>query len=252
VKTSVIILFLFLTSSCALTVYSPTSYNVPLLEKKGQKNISVNLGVLPLMKPLILDVQGAYAISDHIGFIGSGSIGGSSRSEFSNWGYGYMGEVGLGYHTNLSTRFIFETYALFGTGSVRNDISIPQDRWGLIGYFSANLNKASIQPSVAYKSKRFTMALASRLSMLNVTNLNGELRFYGASPPFTDIGKYLDPLNQYFLIEPTITFRFSKPKTAWQIQLGFSHSLTWDSEGYSYSDLQKLSAIFSTGLNMTF
>ena len=63
IKISAIIILI--SSLCSCSVYVPNGVNAPMFAKKGKAliNASVGTGV---------NVQGAYAVSDHVGIIANG------------------------------------------------------------------------------------------------------------------------------------------------------------------------------------
>jgi len=135
---------------------------------------------------------------------------------------------------------VFETYGLFGLGSVENHFPSATTATINSGKISANLMRYGIQPVIGYKSKYFSVAGSARVVNLNYSNISGDLIYQNE-----DQRTYLENHKSNFLIEPALTLRGGIEKV--KIQLQFVKSLN-----LSYSDFKQDSEMMTVGLNFKF
>ncbi|MBC7776693.1 MAG: hypothetical protein H7246_14765 [Phycisphaerae bacterium] len=173
------IALLSLLSSCSPAIYNANAINAPLLSKKGNTKISLGstLGTEVLFNN---NLQGAYAISDHLGLMvnsmqhkfrrTNSSFGSSSTSRHKE----IFTEAGLGYYSAIgnSSKWRWECYGGFGLGKTRE--TEPNNE--LI--ISAPFRRFFAQPSIGFVSRYFDAALSVRGSYLSVGQINwvGDIR----------------------------------------------------------------------------
>ena len=204
-------------SGCAPEYYVPNAHNVPVLQRRGDATLSGHLNSFGV------ELQGAYAIGEHIGVMLNGAGGRQTSDEDSvELGEGKFVEAGFGYYRNLSSRIVWETYALLGVGRIANDlrldpsVSPPPER-----RIEATFVRYGIQPSLTLHSRHFDASASVRLAGLRYSNVSGNLFFGG-----TDQVAYLDSLGTQFLIEPAFTVRAGWDPVKVVFQLGRSSNQT--------------------------
>ena len=240
--------FLFFTSFCFFMVscytpryvYSPSAMNAPALEKKGDSKLSAayssnlsghNIGS---NKSRGYDLQGAYAISNHLAiqgdfyhrkeknggtFYGSGVDSSTIRYQRALTG------VGVGYYTKIdkNKRTIFQIFAgmAFGKFSFTDDGSNSVNTL-YHSYFETNARKIYIQPAFILPSKgTFIASFGARLSLLTFDHINTNYTAF-------DLDNYkLDQIGKgsYIFCEPTMLFTFGNPKVPglqFEVQAGLS------------------------------
>jgi hypothetical protein len=166
-KQNVIIIFmsLLLLSSCA-PVYIPTKNNVPLFSGKGEFQGFAGVG-------LGLNVQTAYAISDHIGIAANylhsnNSEGGSGSTTMREH---QAGEIAIGYYKNLKSDpdLCFEVFTGYGRGKGK---AIDTD-----GLFTVDLlatgryQKFFVQPAIGTNKNRFNWSVSLKCSIVDFTSI---------------------------------------------------------------------------------
>jgi hypothetical protein len=167
-------------------------------------------------------VQGALALSDHIGIMGNYNHY-SGRDESGTWSgdeyYSHfksnMGEFGLGYYTTFDNKFVFESYGGIGGSRVNNEF----ERWDGDGSSSVGTTSFFIQPSIGYYKKHVRLAFSTRFRLLNfrdVTYQTGQ-----GSDPVESID-YMENMPAQGFFEPAFTFRAGGEKVKFQTQVGFS------------------------------
>lgn len=183
-------------SSCS-TVYIPNSQNIPLFQEKNQAAASVGLAMGD--QSTGLDLQAAYAVTDHIAVMGNAYFGsvvedwvssadttGTIIAEGQNIPYRNF-EFGVGYFTKLgSSNGIFEVYGGWGIGG-------PQNTVDPIREFYRN-NHFFLQPNIGGRLGAVDLAFSTRLN-------------YVLWPEFSEV-----------LVEPGLTLRFGWEKVKFQMQ----------------------------------
>ena len=166
-------------TSCSPEIYNANALNVPLLAQKG--NAKVSLGITASGEGVGLyntNLQGAYAISDHIGIMLNGMYHNYTRTYtpflsntprtdrhkegFFEAGLGYFGPVGN------STKWRGEIYSGWGMG--RSKETNPNSNEALL--LESPYNRLFLQPSIGFVSRYFDAALSSRVSYLSVGKIN--------------------------------------------------------------------------------
>ena len=203
-------------SSCGPKYYIPNSQNVPLLSQKGETNINVSLN------DDHVNLNGAYAFSDHFGIIGNAGLLIPSDNENGDGGSGNFVTLGGGYFSKLNDSFVIESYAIFGYGTIENHFPSTTEAYPqTTGNISANLFRFGMQPSFGYKSDYFSFAISARFMSINYSHISGDL-IYGREVQ-TD---YLKDNSSSVLIEPAITRRGGVKRFKLQLQYGYSYNVT--------------------------
>lgn len=237
-KTSTLTLLLLLSicyMGCSPKFYVPNTQNVPLMQSQGQTNLSV------AGNGNQVEVQGAYAIIDHMAIQVNGGLFIPKDLDNGNGGSGQFVEAGAGYFTPINDHFIFETYGLFGVGSMENHMPSTLEAFpGTTGKISAGVIRYGIQPNFGFYSKYFVVAVSSRIIGLNYSNVKGSLMYDNVD----QVG-YLSDNNSHFLLEPALTIRGGLEKIKLQLQVGGSFNLT-------DNDFEQDNSFMSVGLNFNF
>ncbi len=226
---------LVMLTGCNPKYYSPNTQNVPLLEKKGETNLTLSGNGNQV------EFQGAYALTDGLGIMANGGLFIPKDYDNGNGGSGNFGEIGLGYYAPLENNMIFETYGLLGMGSVENHLpGSLEENSTLSGDIRADVIRVGIQPNIGYKFDMFSVALSSRFSMLNYSGIEGDLVFDRENQV-----DYLNANSSNFLIEPAITMRAGLEKIKLQLQVGYSLNA-------SNPDFRQDKGFITFGLNFNF
>lgn len=181
----VILLLLFI-ASCK-TMYLPNMQNVPLFEKKGDLQATLNL----------TNYQVGYAPAKHVGLFLNGyykNKGIVHLDDGKTYNYkvdAYLVEVGVGTFWR-NENHSFEIYAGGGKGYGEITYGISP-RYA--GGASSHYNKIFIQPVIGFGNGRWKSGISARLSFLNLYDFVDY--FYGTTLP----------TNTPYFIEPAFTLR---------------------------------------------
>lgn len=203
--------FIIITSACSPMFYSINSQNVPLLEAKGDGCLTVSGNTD------IVGFQAAYGINDNVGLQLNGGIFIPKELDSGNRSSGKFIEGGLGYFKSFDNALTFETYGLFGIGSVENHLPATITVITAPGELSGNILRYGIQPSLGYESNRFEAVISSRIVRLNYSTVEGFVNFEDAGQV-----DYFSADKSKFLIEPALTLRGGLDKIKVQVQIGYS------------------------------
>ncbi|WP_324672077.1 hypothetical protein [Hymenobacter sp. GOD-10R] len=163
-------LFVPFLASCS-SLYFPPPPQVPLLTQKGEFSGGIHTNL-----DNNVSLQGAYAVGEHLGVMGSASFLHTDKKKRAV--DHDFGEVGLGYYTRLSDRRVLEVYGGLGGGHskrVERDAEKVTTRTlesGLTKYF-VQVNYSSKDNSNVHVFGRdfpITYGTAMRLSYLQLEN----------------------------------------------------------------------------------
>ena len=205
----VLIPLVCLLPSCSPVYYEPSSHNVPLMEQKGDLNISGSTN-LALNKG---EVQASYAVSDHVGVMTNYMIKkflfdrGDSDIRTSQ-----MYELGVGYFHNPHEKIVLEAYGIIGRGSFDNHIT---DIGGSLENLTGSMTKYALQLNFGLREKGLDLAYSIKPTQLRFSNLDGNLSYRGQEEK--DI---LSVRDSYTFIEHAITARFGMNGINFQAQIG--------------------------------
>ncbi len=229
-----------LSVSCTPIYYKPNTQNVPLFSEQGEIRASL------LGNANQAEVQGAYAVSNHIGLLVNGGLFFPESNDNGDGGFGKFAELGAGYFHPLGNGFVFETYGLAGIGDVRNHFPGTVSQYpGTTGKVNATLYRFGIQPAIGYKTKYFSAAVSSRLVNLLYGNIDGDLTFGGVNQ-----AGYLKENNSHILIEPALTARGGIDWLQVQLQVVTGVNLTNDNFQQDHSTVT-LGVIFNLNSGQT-
>jgi hypothetical protein len=219
-------------NACSPKYYVPNTQNVPLLSKRGDLNLSAAGNTNQV------EVQGAFALTQHIGLMANGVLFIPKNESNGNGGKGSLGEVGAGYYLPIANHLVFEAYGLVGYGGVENYMPFTVNNYpGTSGKINANLLRFALQPNIGFKSKYFHAAISSRFVSVNYSNIRGSLTYNDI-----DQATYLNSHKSLFIAEPALTLRGGVEHIKLQVQLAGSYNL-------SQSDFLQEKSLLSVGLN---
>lgn len=190
---SLILPLIILISSCA-PMYVPNSRNTPLFTGHGEFQGSVLLGTG-------IDLQGALALTDNIGVIGSYSILNETSNDPSDINQTFKRkhkffEGGIGYYDASRQRRI-ELYVGYGQGEGTTTgqygfLGLPQQERIVTGRY----NRIFLQPSIGTNKSGFNIAFTPRVSFVTFSEFQTGV-----------IVEKPDEKGHIFL-EPAVTARF--------------------------------------------
>lgn len=184
-------------SACSPKYYTPDSHNIPLISRKGETNLAVSGSTGRA------EFMASHGITEKIALKANGGIYFPSdfgRYETGNSGSGKFLEFGAGYFKPLENNWIFETYGIFGLGSMEVDFS-ENDVFDIDaqGTLSAKILRFGVQPNIGYKTENFVFGAAARIAYLSFNDIEGDLVYLQTSQK-----DYLQNNNGHFLAEPGI------------------------------------------------
>lgn len=226
---------LLMSVGCSPKYYVPNTVNVPMIQAKGQTNLTV------AGNGNQVEFQGAYGLGGSVAFQVNGGAVIPRDEDNGNGGSGRLLEAGVGVFRNVSPNVLFDVYALAGVGTVDNDFpTTVAANPGTTGKISADMTRFSLQPSLSAHGKRFSISGSARISSLRYRNVQGSLVFDGVNQV-----TYLNDNKSHFLLEPAVTLRAGGQKMRIQMQLVRSLNLT-------DSSFRQDDNLLSVGLNFNF
>lgn len=227
-------------SRCVNSYYVPSSHNVPLLTEKKDGRASLSyynanrdfINVIPGV-----ELQGSYAVGDHVGLMGS-FLSAGKTVDMSSFSTQYA-DLGIGcFTTAASQKLVFELYGAFGLGHARNgfDANITSD---------AHYTKVYVQPVIGFKSTYFDAAISWRLASVHFTSVNpmGPIPSYGLSDLDWIINQPTGTVS-----EPAFTLRAGTGLLKLQIQTGLSINYTRP-ETYNFGSVGLFLTLPAKGLS---
>ncbi|MBP7775519.1 MAG: hypothetical protein KA371_00140 [Acidobacteria bacterium] len=106
---------LLMSVGCSPKYYVPNTVNVPMIQAKGQTNLTV------AGNGNQVEFQGAYGLGGSVAFQVNGGAVIPRDEDNGNGGSGRLLEAGVGVFRNVSPNVLFDVYALAGVGTVDND-----------------------------------------------------------------------------------------------------------------------------------
>ena len=232
-----ILLLPVLFTSCTHYYYAPTTANIPMLREKNEARINANWYITDEASGG--ELQLAYATGKRTAFmlnILSASSNGMLLSSMTYnpgsepAGYGKYAELGYGFFDPVPTsKWIFETYAGIGTGSITNWYSTNEKS-------RVGISKIFVQPSLGWRTTYFEIAFSSRFAFANLkvknnSHANQEVNYIKDHP-------------SAFLVEPAMLIRFGLKHV--KISLNYTHS------GNLSNNWQQETTAVSAGLSIPF
>jgi len=205
--------------ACGPVLYSNVGQNVPLLQEKGefsgQVSYSASSGAWSASG---IGFQGAYAVSEKVGIISSfSSLWGSDDSPDYEWeGDGTYFELGAGlFGGKQENKFLYEGFVGIGSGSIRNTSLVNRSEFMNVKYL-----KPFLQPSIAFSTKYFELAVTPRIAYLTYTSQD-DFNF-GPNPEQLNPQEYFDENHNTVVFEPGIMIRGGFPGA--KLELQYNHS----------------------------
>lgn len=221
--------------ACSTQYYIPNTQHVPVIDKKGQTNVTVAGNADQA------DFQAAYGIAESVGVMADGVVVFPQNEDNGNGGSGHLVDLGVGYFKPLKENVLFDTYAIFGFGKMENHFPGTVDEFpNTSGKISANIIRYGVQPSLSYHTDYFSITGSARFVNMTYSNIGGSLNFENESQV-----EYLDRNKSNFLIEPAITLRGGFEKAKLQVQ--YLHSFN-----VSNANFPQAKDLITIGLNFSF
>lgn len=146
------------------TVYIPNNFNSPLLRNKGDAQLTFSSGFSGI------ELQGAYALTDHWGIIANGQY--CKNPDKENESYVYkLAEGGIGYTEHFSDRGVFEFFAGSGIGEAPADFR----HFTYTGTEKARVKRLFLQPAIGFSNDLIDISLVTRLAGVN---MGGETNWF--------------------------------------------------------------------------
>lgn len=161
-------------SACS-PAYVPNVINTPMLSNQGEIQASVNTGFSGF------DPQAAYALTDHIGIMASGSFADTESDTTDNFHKHRFAELGAGYYTKIQENGRFEVYTGYGSGKVNAEYQNELWHTGT----DVNYGRFFIQPGIGVGTEYFDGSLAARMVRVNMEQDNEKVHAYFAEPAVT-------------------------------------------------------------------
>lgn len=231
-----LLLFALSGTSCTHYYYGPNTTNIPLLKEKHDGKLNFNYFVTDEASGV--EFQGAYAAGKKTAVM-LNFINLNDEGDFLRWGNGtreatgsatYV-EAGLGYFSQLRpTRWVFETYAGLGTGSVLNThYDLQRSKIGITKLF--------VQPSIGWASKGFEFGISTRLAYVNLNVKSSNVSEFNNSEDYFDI-EYIRSHRSGLLLEPGLMLRAGGRRIKCSLNFtgsyNFSHHWKQEEAGISF------------------
>lgn len=190
------ILVVIVVSSCNPVYYRPNTQQIPLFKEKGEGRASIASNMEDQ-----IELQGAYAVSNNIGIVANGLYAKYNLDNGTDMVKGKLIEAGAGYFMPVKYNFVFEVYGLAGIGHVHNrfgeTITPIFDRT-----IESDLFRLSVLPVIGYRIPNFSVALSTRIALLNYFNYKGGYIYDSELQTY-----YLHNNKSNILLEPALTIR---------------------------------------------
>ena len=223
---------IFVMTGCT-SVYVPNSRNSPLFTKAGEVQAAVGFGNG-------LDVQGAVAVTNHIGLMANYNYLDLRSSQYSSkpsdedYNYHNFFEAGLGYYENQD-KWCYEIFAGYGRGE-----GASYDNYMWWGDQSVKAtgqyDRIFIQPAFGVNKKRFHFSFVPRISIVDFKEFESDGNTFAIDD------------NPKVFLEPAVIGRMNlmNNRCFFGFQMGFSVPISGD-VFYEYRPAQ-----FSLGLGFRF
>lgn len=206
--------------ACGPVLYSNVGHNVPLFQEKGEFSGQVSYsGSDGAWSASGIGIHGAYSVSDKIALISSFyAMNDDEVYDYDNeWeGNGSYFELGGGlFGGDPGKKFLYEAFAGIGTGSIQN-----QSLTNRVEFINTKYLKPFIQPSVAFSTQYFDIALTPRIAYLSYTSKDDFNIVKDGEQVNPD--QYFGKNDNQFLFEPGIMIRGGLPGIKLEVQ--YNHS----------------------------
>lgn len=232
-----LVILIFVASSCQQHFYAPNAHNVPLFQEKNEGVISAV--TTTSITSVGFEAQGAYSLTSHIGI--GGSFMNSGTIDINNSDYKFY-EGGIGYFDTLSKHIVFECYGWVGMGRVNNN-------YGENRYIINSFYKYSIQPGIGIVGRICDVALSCRVAKVDMFNIS----YRNPQPQINSFDmdlQYKQLINSpsSFFFEPCLTFRVGWKNIKITNQFGFSEFIKFGkyTGGFNVESININGGIFIT------
>jgi hypothetical protein len=209
-------LLLICLSSC-VTLYKPNPVQAPMLEKKGDKNVSGSLG---MSGNGLFSLQGAFAVENNTGIMISTMYhgrqsGSDSLTENLNM---LSAEAGIGYFTPINEKgnTHFHIYGGSGWGVAK---AVSTGATGVNPEISANHWSFFLQPGFTFYMGSVQIGIDLKSKFVNLYDIRGQL-FEKFDWWNTDFKLAQDTSMNFLTVEPAFTLRFGSSKIRGLFQTG--------------------------------
>lgn len=214
-KTSGILILLFVMSSCTHYYYVPNMQHVPLFQQKEEFHLDLSGSAGNEFSAF--EVQTGFSVANNVAIIANGFFHDADREMFNDeYCRGHLIEGGAGAFVPLQNNMVFETY--FGVGFGRIENGYDNDAKSKL-----NFNRYFAQPSIGYTSDFLDLALSLRFSGLRYNDIHYSGTLYQDDQ---DQIQYINRNPFSILIEPALTLRGGWEHIKFQLQLGYSENLS--------------------------
>lgn len=151
-----------LMNGCASS-YTPNAVSIPMLNNQYEYHGAVRAGTSGV------DVQNAFAVTDHIAVMANGSYSNDHSSTEKDYHKHSFGEFAIGYFNSSESKMFFECYAGFGAGKTKLFDQSGIDTL-VLEKEKSHYNRFFIQPNIGYRSGRYEWGMGFRAVYINFTN----------------------------------------------------------------------------------
>jgi hypothetical protein len=221
-----------LTSGCGHSYYVPNLQNVPLFRQAGDNMFVISSGSGIDDHSTMLDVQGAYALTNHFAVIGGYFSTNQEGNEdpVTDYNKGSMFEVGAGIYQPLGKIGSFDFFGGYGNGRQFHWYDYnTYDYGGIdlsnssteIGMAALRYNRFFARSSIGLTTKVIDLAFSARIS---------NMRYYDVQYSIDNEGYEYNTLSHLsgmscWWFEPAVTLRLGYSPVKLQLQVSLSEPL---------------------------
>lgn len=224
----------FLTfASCTPVMYTPTAYQAPLFEEKGEVAITAGYHGIEEGDGDGLNLQVATAVNNHLAVTATlNYFKDVYRNETSTdyWqSTGTYLEAGIGKFGFIADSPLFKYEVYGGLGYGRSNNRLNSDR------ISSAYLKPFIQPNIGISGKHIELAVSTRVALVSF----GTPDYQTSNAEYSErIQNFFDDKNSSLVFEPGITLRGGLRDLKAQIQYSYSTFRYRETSGeyFGYSD----------------
>lgn len=221
-KYYLLILFLFLLSSCTQVYYAPITKNIPLFKEKNEYRASFDFGMTDEM--YTTDFQAAYSITDHFA-VSTSLMFGRGGGDTTNFGEGTYYDFALGYYKPLRIHGVFEIFGGIGKSS-QHHVYVKSTSTYSGSYSDLGYTSIFIQPSIGLTLNGFDIAFTSGFSRVNFHRIVDNTSTYDEENK--SVLSQISNHKSSILFEPAVTIRVGWKYVKLELQgihpINLSHS----------------------------
>lgn len=221
-----------LTTGCSHSYYVPNVQNVPVFRQAGDNNFLVSTGSSMDDGGTMLDLQGAYALTNNIALTGeyfyhekfTSDEEVQSIEDATDFSKGSMFEIGGGYYQPVGKIGSFSLIGGYGNGKQFHHYNTtsygPSNYWeinSILETGTANLryHRTFLQPSIGLTTKIVDVAFSTRLSGMHYYDVNALVE--GQGDEYNTLNRLT--WDSYWWIEPALTLRLGYAPVKMQMQI---------------------------------